>query len=296
MLYPIPCFGERATYILLGNEEVTVATGKKKIVKSQASPGEPTNSGTTWKPTDEAKKKAMTFRWIAGALWLLAIAGEAYAIFGVLAKSPVNMVLLIILLVVIAALAISGNLLWRKANQLDPASEKNKVAFWVQNQLGAIVTIIAFLPLLLLIFFNKDMTSKQKALAGGIGVLLLIPALWSGIEMNSNSTEQMTAEQNYIVALTGKDEVFWTESGEVYHLCSDAGYVNKASKDNTIYSGPISAANANSKRAPADRTIKIEASECGFEYFTPQEYKESLVRGDDATIAPLTEDSTAGGN
>ena len=50
------------------------------------------------------------------------------------------------------------------------------------------------------------------------------------------------------------------------------------------------------KRAPADRTIKTEAGECGFEYFTPEEYEESLVRGDDATIAPLTEDSTAGGN
>ncbi len=42
----------------------------------------------TWTPpTPEAKQKAVRFRLIAGGLWLLAIAGEAVAIFWLLRQS-----------------------------------------------------------------------------------------------------------------------------------------------------------------------------------------------------------------
>lgn len=266
-----------------------VATEKKKVVKS-ASEGSSssTNAGGAkrpkWEATPEAKKKALTFRIIAAVLWALAISGEAYAIFGVLAHAPVNMTLLIILIVAIGILAIAGNLLWRKANQLDPASEKNKVAFWIQNQLGAIITMIAFLPLIVLILVNKDMDPKQKTIATVIAALVAIPAIYTGVELNSNSVEQMDAEYGYIQALTGDNHVYWTKSGGVYHLCSAADYVNRASQDNTIYEGTIERANEEGKRAPSDQTIRTQANQCGFEYFTMDEYKETLLQGgsDDA--------------
>jgi len=65
--------------------------------------------------------------------------------------------LLIGLLVVIAVFAMLGSVLWKKSNRHDPATKAEPFKFFVQNQLGAIITVLAFLPLLALIFLDKDM-------------------------------------------------------------------------------------------------------------------------------------------
>ena len=51
-----------------------------------------------------------------------------------------NLPLLIGLLVGIAVFAIAGNLMWKAANKHDPASKAERSRFFVQNQLGAIIT------------------------------------------------------------------------------------------------------------------------------------------------------------
>lgn len=142
-----------------------------------------------------------TLRIIAAVLWALAIGGEALAIFGILRQNPVNMTLLIGALVVIAVLAIVGDLLWKRANAMDPASTSEPVRFFIQNQLGAIIGIIAFLPLVLLIVTNKNMSGQQKTLAGGIGVIALIAATLMGVSFNPPSVEQY-AQQTAIVQAT----------------------------------------------------------------------------------------------
>ena len=43
---------------------------------------------------------------------------------------------------------IIGSLLWKKANHIDPASEKNKVKFFLWNNMGLIVAVFAFVPVL----------------------------------------------------------------------------------------------------------------------------------------------------
>src|SRR5690606_4855273 len=141
----------------------------------------------TFKPSAEAKGKATKFRLIAVLLWLLAIGGEVAAIFWILKQDPVNMVLLIGAIVVIGALAIGGSLLWKKANRADPASKAQPVRFFVQNQLGAIITIIAFLPLIIWIFLNKDMDAKQKGVAGGIAIAIALIAAYFGADFDSPS-------------------------------------------------------------------------------------------------------------
>ncbi|NKF33718.1 hypothetical protein HER21_45665, partial [Pseudomonas sp. BGM005] len=68
---------------------------------------------------------------------------------GVTAQFPQwAFITLLVLLVVIAVLAITGSILWKKANRLDPARKSETVRFFVQNQLGAIIAIVAFLPLI----------------------------------------------------------------------------------------------------------------------------------------------------
>ena len=110
------------------------------------------------------------------------------------------MALLIGLLVVIAAFAIGGSLLWKAANKHDPASRADGFRFFVQNQLGAIITLIAFLPLLVLIFMDKDMDPKNKKIAGGVGVALALLATVVGIDFKPPSVEQYTEDMNQCAA------------------------------------------------------------------------------------------------
>ena len=103
---------------------------------------------------------------------------------------------LIVAIVVILILAITGSMLWKKANRLDPASEKDKVRFFIQNQLGAIMAVLAFLPLVILIFANKDVDGKTKGIAGSIAVVALLIAGITGADFSPPSVEQYTKEIN----------------------------------------------------------------------------------------------------
>lgn len=233
----------------------------KKVVRVESDDSD--RSRPTWQPSQEAGSSATRLRVAAFVLWLLAIAAEVYAIFWVLPRVPVNMVLLIGLLVGIALLAGAGSLLWKKANRLDPASRSNGARFFVQNQLGAIMTVLAFLPLIVLILLNKDMSGKEKALAGGVGAVLMVVATLVGVDWDPVSVEQYDAETNKVIEITGQDLVYWTKEGEVFHLCEDASAVNLESKDNTIYSGTVADAHAEGK----DRlTLQVEqeARQCGY--------------------------------
>ena len=246
---------------------------KKKVVRVDSDAASPSGESTpprepTWKPTPEAKASATKFRVIAMLLWLLAIAGEVATIFWVLKQTPINMVLLIGAIVVIGALAIGGSLLWKKANRADPASKSQPTRFFIQNQLGAIITIIAFLPLIILIFLNKDMDAKQKGIAGGIAIVVALIATYFGVSFDSPSAEQYDEETQRVIELTGEDLVFWTSAGEVYHLCEDASAVNLESADNPIYSGTVGDAHAAGKER---LTLQVdqEINQCGLDVADP---------------------------
>ncbi len=215
-------------------------------------------SDSSWVPTPGSKQKATTFRWIAAALWAVAIAAEAVAIFwllrqrefvgedgGLVRDSETGLlqsqnetaifpqwafIALIVALVVIAALSITGSLLWKKANRLDPARKSETFRFFVQNQLGAIIAVIAFLPLIILIFLNKDMDKGQKATAGIVGIVLAAVAVAFGIDYNPASVEKYTADQSAVIQLLGQDEVVWVEGGSVYHVCDEVSDIQTGSE------------------------------------------------------------------
>ncbi len=155
-----------------------------------------------WAATQDQKGKAKSLRIYAALCWLVAIGTEIGAI--VMLKQGKfqsgNMALLIGLLVVIAAFAIGGSLMWKAANKHDPASRADGFRFFVQNQLGAIITVIAFLPLLALIFLDKDMDPKNKKIAGGVGVALALLATVIGIDFKPPSVEQYTEDMNQCAA------------------------------------------------------------------------------------------------
>jgi hypothetical protein len=151
-----------------------------------------------WRATHGQEAAAKRLRIIAALSWIIAIGGEVAGI--VLLRQGRfdhgNLALLIGILVGIAVFAIAGSLLWKAANKHDPARESDRARFFFQNQLGAIITVIAFLPLIVLIFTDKDMDPKNKKIAGGIGVLLAAGATLIGIDWNPPSVEQYTKDMN----------------------------------------------------------------------------------------------------
>jgi len=155
-----------------------------------------------WQATHDQKSKAKKLRTFAGLSWLVAIGTEIAGIVLLLKNKfdEGNLALLIGLLVVIAIFAIAGSLMWKAANKHDPATKAEPTKFFIQNQLGAIITVIAFLPLLVLIFLDKDMDPKNKKIAGGVGVALAALATVAGIDFNPPSTEQYTQDMNACAA------------------------------------------------------------------------------------------------
>jgi ABC-type multidrug transport system fused ATPase/permease subunit len=156
-----------------------------------------------WQASQDQKGKAKKLRLMAGGSWFVAIATEIAAIVLVLRKTfnEGGLALLIGLFVVIAVFAIAGSIMWKKANRHDPASKSEPAKFFIQNQLGAIVTIIAFLPLLALVFLDKDMDPKTKKVAGSVGAALaLFATVVFGVDYNPASTEQYTQDMNECAA------------------------------------------------------------------------------------------------
>ncbi len=183
----------------------------------------------------EAKSKALRLRIFAFLAWILAMAGQVYAIFNLISND--KMMWLIGAIVVILALAVLGNFLWKKSNRLDPASEKDGVKFFIQNQLGAFMGVLAFLPLAIFIFTNKDLDGKTKGIAGSVAVIAMLAAGISGVDFNPPSVEKYTKEINAqtktLEDLNVGNNVYWASAGNKYHINRDCHHIkNKSNLSN----------------------------------------------------------------
>ena len=190
-----------------------------------------------WRATHDQGAAAKRLRIFAVIAWIVAIGTEIAGV--VLLRQHKfdhgNLGLLIGLLVVIAVCAIAGSLMWKAANKQDPARESDKVKFFFQNQLGAIITVVAFLPLLVLIFMDKDMDPKNKKIAGGVGVVLAVLATMMGVSFNPPSVEQYTKDMNSCAAQIKAGQPTTACSPEVasqaQEIAKDSQAVADATKD-----------------------------------------------------------------
>lgn len=210
-----------------------MATKEKKIVKTE-------NAGkaTTVSTKAERREKATGKRIAAVCFWLLGIAMEVvlFLIFNKTIYMPFineNMLLVLVGLLVLDLLfVIIGSQFWKRANDVDPASEKNKVKFFLWNQMGLIVAVIAFAPIILVLLKNKDLDKKTKKIVTAAAVVALVISGLASIDWDPISEEERTQLEAEVT-----QEVYYTAFGKKYHTHRDC---QSLANSNTLYQGPIS--------------------------------------------------------
>ena len=188
-----------------------------------------------WAATQDQKSSSKRLRIFALLSWAVAIGGEIFGIYELKQHKfdNGNLPLLIGILVGIAVFAIAGSMLWKAANRHDPATKADAFRFFVQNQLGAIITLIAFLPLIVLIFMDKDMDPKNKQIAGGIGAALAVIATLLGVNLKPPSVESYTQDMNACATQIKTGQPTTACSPDVASQAQDIARVSTAITDAT---------------------------------------------------------------
>ena len=181
----------------------------------------------------------------AGAviLWLAAIALEVVAVLVLFSKIEITFMnplyFIIGALVLDLVCVIIGSQLWKKANHIAPASEKNKVKFWLWNNMGLIVCAFAFVPFIIIALTNKEADKKTKTIAAVVAIVALLIGGVASVDWNPISAEEKEAA---IAALN--QDVYWTRFGGVYHTSTECSHLNNSDE---LFTGNVEQAIADGK-------------------------------------------------
>lgn len=204
-----------------------MATPKKKRIVS-ADTGKEVKAGSRRRVKEAAPVgNSAGLRVGAVLLWLVALALEVVALF--IFTGKITLTFMPTLYQIIAALVLDlvfviiGSQLWKKANHIKPASEKNPLLFWLWNNMGLIVCAVAFIPFVVLALTNKEADKKTKAVATVVAVIALLIGGLASYDFNPVSEEQQQAAMNAI-----EDDVYWSPFGKVYHTHDDCSSLNKS--------------------------------------------------------------------
>ena len=221
------------------------------------------------------KGNATPFRILAIVLWILALGCEVVAILLFLGKFTFTFLKIpnvwqaVIFLGIDLILLIVGSQMWKKANHMDPASEKNKLKFWLQNNLGVIVAAVAFIPFIIIALTDKNASKQDKTIAAIAAAIALAIGVLTGIDYNPVSQEQLAEAQETI-----KDDVYWTSGGRVYHTHIDCGHLANSTN---LDEGSVTAAIEHGKT----RLCKTCAKQDGIENVVTDEIDEVVNQAAD---------------
>ena len=205
----------------------------------------------------DSRKRATTRRIIAVVLWVLAIACEVIGILRL--NGTINWfsnlsttTFLIIAIVCDLVLFIPGSLLWKKANHIDPISEKDKTRFWIHNNLGTILSVLAFLPIIIFVLTNKDMDKKSKTIVSIVAAVAMVIAGVTSYDFNPVSSEQLLRAEKEVQAVSETGKVYWAPNSKKYHVDPDCPAF---SRSETIIEGTVRQAYENNLTEPCRRCI-----------------------------------------
>ena len=175
-----------------------------------------------WDPVERATTK----RWIAVILWLIAIIFEGIWILRLMdvitwfSWLEVKYFLLICIALDLIFFII-GSLVWKKANHIDPISEKNKLKFWSWNNLGTILSILAFLPMIIVVLMSKNLDKNTKKLVWWVAVAALAIAWLASYDYNPVSSEQLLRAEQEVLQVSPTGKVYWAPYSKKYHVDPD---------------------------------------------------------------------------
>ena len=211
-----PAKKEHKIYSATTGQQTTVEQARKEVAQALA---------------NQTKQSTVGLRIGAIVLWIAAIGFEVLALLVAvekfapkfLDKMPLWLPVVVLLVLDLVCL-ILGSQLWKKANHINPMSEKNKALFWLWNNLGLIVAVLAFVPFIILLATNKDADPKIKKLGIIVAVVALLIGGVSSYDFNPVSKEQKEAAMEAITTT-----VYWTNtrSGKAYHTHEDCQTLNQ---------------------------------------------------------------------
>ncbi|MBP3892804.1 MAG: hypothetical protein J6D34_02045 [Atopobiaceae bacterium] len=179
---------------------------------------------------------------IAIVLWVLAIVFEVLALLvfnGTITNIPFSATACLIIFIVLdlICVVVAGQL-WKQANHIDPPSEANKASFFLKSQLGAILSAVAFFPLIILMLTDQDADPQTKKIGTIAAAIALAIGMGTSIDYHPVSAEDLAEAQETAIAL-GDGTVYWTPYGHVYHLNPDCQAIVNSPD---IYQGDVQAA------------------------------------------------------
>ena len=203
------------------------------------------------------KERGKKYRIFAILLWIVAIIFE---VIGILRLSGVinwfsnlSVVTFLIICIVLDLLFfVPGSLLWKKANHIDPFSEKDKTKFWMLNNLGTILSVLAFLPIIIAVLTNKDLDKKDKTIITAIAAIALVIAGVSSYDFNPISSEQLEHAEKEVMNVSGGNTVYWAPHSKKYHVDPDCPAF---SQSETVYEGTVKQAFEKGLTDPCRRCI-----------------------------------------
>ena len=225
--------------------------------------------------TGDPKKRATCKRVWAIICWIIAIAFE---VIGILRLTDVInwfsgldvTYFLIICIVLDLIFVIIGSLLWKKANHIDPTSEKNKLGFWTWNNLWTILSVIAFLPIIIFIFADKDLDKKSKGLVGTVAIIALGIAGLASYDWNPVSMEWLERAEKEVLQVSPSGTVYWAEHSKKYHVDQDCPAF---SRSETVYEGTV--------RDAYERGLTDPCRRCIPEYNEDEEVDDTEIEAED---------------
>lgn len=207
----------------------------------------------------QRKQNSLPFRLAAVGLWITGLALEIVSILclnGTLyLPGPSQFTWFIIFLVIDFVAVVIGSQLWKRANHMNPPSKENKALYWLQTELGVLVAIVAFAPIVIILLLDKNADKRARTVGVAVAAVALVVAGASGVDYNPTSQEEYDQAVE-AAALFGDESgtVFWTTYGRVYHLNPDCQAIQNSA---TIYSGSVDDAFA-AKRSRACQFCAVE--------------------------------------
>lgn len=229
---------------------------ERKFVSVDKAAGEvkESASGSTKAPESAGKtpkSRATGLRIFAVILWLVAVAFEVLVISyinGMLYIPGDQTMWLIIGIGADLVCVVIGSLIWKKANRIAPASEKNKVKFFIWNNMGVIAALVAFVPLVIVLIKDKKLNANTRKIFTVVAALVLVVAVALSADFNPVSQEDLAQAKTDSTVL-GDGTSYWTVWGRSYHFDPNCRTLLNSA---TVYEGTIEQAFEANRTDPCD--------------------------------------------